>query len=172
MYAYPFNGYWEDIGTIKAFFDAHISLTSAKPPFKLYDQDKPIFTRARFLPAAKFSGSLIDSSIVCEGSMIGDATISESVIGVRSVVGDKTKLNRVILMGADYYSNEDGGGALGIGRNCRIRNAIIDKDVCIGNDVRLENLNNTQDGEREGIIIKEGIIVVPKKMRVPDGFEL
>ena len=172
VYAYPFKGYWEDIGTIKAFFDAHISLTSAKPPFNFYDQDKPIFTRARFLPAAKFSGSLIDSSIVCEGSIIGDASISDSVIGVRSVVGDKTKLNRVILMGADYYSNEEGGGALGIGKNCKIRNAIIDKDVCIGKDVRLENVNNIQDGERDGIIIKDGIIVVPKKTVVPDGFVL
>jgi glucose-1-phosphate adenylyltransferase len=172
VYAYPFNGYWEDIGTIKAFFDAHIALTTANPPFNFYDQDKPIFTRARFLPAAKFSGSAIDSSIVCEGSIIGDAVISESVIGVRSIVGDKTKLSRVILMGADYYSNEDGGHALGIGRNCRIRNAIIDKDVCIGDDARLENLGNIQNGERDGIVIKDGIIVVPKGMTVPAGYVL
>ncbi|MDR2592245.1 MAG: glucose-1-phosphate adenylyltransferase [Chitinispirillales bacterium] len=172
VYAYPFNGYWEDIGTIKAFFDAHIALTMAKPPFNFYDQDKPIFTRARFLPAAKFSGSLIDSSIVCEGSIIGDAAISESVIGVRSVVGDKTKLSRVVMMGTDFYSNESGGEVYGIGKNCKIRNAIIDKDVHIGNDVRLENLNNIQDGERDGIIIKEGIIVVPKKVKVPDGYVL
>jgi glucose-1-phosphate adenylyltransferase len=172
VYAYPFNGYWEDIGTIKAFFDAHIALTAPEPPFNFYDQDKPIFTRARFLPAAKFGGSLISSSIVCEGSIIGDAAITESVVGVRSIVGDKTRLTRVILMGADYYSNEDGGGTLGIGRNCRISNAIIDKDVCIGDGVRLENHGNIQDGERDGIIIKDGIIVVPKRMRVPDGYVL
>jgi glucose-1-phosphate adenylyltransferase len=172
VYAYPFNGYWEDIGTIRAFFDAHIALTAVSPPFNFYDQDKPIFTRARFLPAAKFGGSLIDSSIVCEGSIIGDAAISESVIGVRSIVGDKTRLSRVILMGADYYSNEEGGGTLGIGKNCRISNAIIDKDVFIGNGVRLENSRNIKDGEQDGIVIKDGIIVVPKKTRVPDGYVL
>jgi glucose-1-phosphate adenylyltransferase len=172
VYAYPFTGYWEDIGTIKAFFDAHISLTAVKPPFNFYDQDKPIFTRARFLPAAKFGGSLIDSSIVCEGSIVGDAAISESVIGVRSVVGDKTKLSRVIMMGSDYYGNESGGETFGIGKNCRIRNAIIDKDVFIGNDVRLENLDGIQNAERDGIIIKDGVIVVPKRTRVPDGYVL
>jgi len=172
VYAYPFTGYWEDIGTIRAFFEAHIALTGTKPPFNFYDQDKPIFTRARFLPAAKFSGSLIDSSIVCEGSIIGDATISESVIGVRSVIGDKTKLSRVIMMGTDYYSDEGNDSSLGIGKNCKIRNAIIDKDVYIGNDVRLENLDNIKDGERDGIIIRDGIIVVPKKLRVPDGYVL
>ncbi|MDR2694513.1 MAG: glucose-1-phosphate adenylyltransferase [Chitinispirillales bacterium] len=172
VYAYPFTGYWEDIGTIRAFFDAHIALTTAKPPFNFYDQDKPIFTRARFLPAAKFSGSLIDSSIVCEGSIIGDAAISESVIGVRSVVGDKTKLSRVIMMGTDYYSDESGGEVFGIGKNCKIRNAIIDKDVHIGDDVRLENMDGIRDGERDGIIIKDGIIVVPKRVKVPDGYVL
>jgi glucose-1-phosphate adenylyltransferase len=172
VYAYPFTGYWEDIGTIKAFFDAHIALTAVKPPFNFYDQDKPIFTRARFLPAAKFGGSLIDSSIVCEGSIVGDAAISESVIGVRSVIGDKTKLSRVIMMGTDYYGDEIDGEVYGIGKNCKIRNAIIDKDVHIGNNVRLENLDNIQDGERDGIVIKEGIIVVPKRTRVPDGYVL
>jgi glucose-1-phosphate adenylyltransferase len=172
VYAYPFTGYWEDIGTIKAFFDAHISLTAVKPPFNFYDQDKPIFTRARFLPAAKFGGSLIDSSIVCEGSIVGDAAISESVIGVRSVIGDKTKLSRVIMMGSDYYGNESGGEVFGIGKNCKIRNAIIDKDVLIGNDVRLENLDGIQNGEKDGIIIKDGVIVVPKRTRVPDGYVL
>ncbi len=173
VYAYPFDGYWEDIGTIKAFFDAHIAMTSKQPPFNFYDQEKPIFTHARFLPAAKFSGSTIDSSIICEGSMIDDAVISDSVVGVRSVIRSGTRLSRVIFMGADYYDSEaqDGNG-LGIGRNCRIENAILDKDVRIGDDVHLTNAENIMNGERDGITIRDGIIVVPKGMTVPSGYKL
>jgi len=173
VYAYPFNGYWEDIGTIKAFFDAHMALTAKNPPFNFYDQDMPIFTRARFLPAAKFSGGMIDSSIICEGSIIGDAVISESIVGVRSVIGNGTKLSRTILMGADYYDSETSDHApLGIGKNCRIRNAIIDKDVSIGDDVVLTNEQNVQDAEHDGITIRDGIICVPKGMRIPSGYTL
>jgi glucose-1-phosphate adenylyltransferase len=175
VYAYPFSGYWEDIGTIKAFFDAHMGLTAKDPPFNFYDQEKPIFTRARFLPAAKFSGqAAIDSSIICEGSVIDNAMISESIIGVRSIIGGGSRLTRTILMGADYYDFEDAKKheSFGIGKNCRIRNAIIDKDVSIGDDVQLENLKNLQNAEQDGITIRDGIIVVPKGMRVPAGYVL
>jgi glucose-1-phosphate adenylyltransferase len=176
VYAYPFNGYWEDIGTIKAFFDAHMSLTADYPPFNFYDQNKPIFTRARFLPAAKFSGSAIDSSIICEGSIIGNAVISESIVGVRSIIGDGTKMSRVIFMGADYYDSEGSPSAkhhpIGVGNNCRITNAIIDKDVSIGDGVPLVNPKNLQNAEQDGITIRDGIIIVPKGMRVPDGYVL
>jgi glucose-1-phosphate adenylyltransferase len=173
VYAYPFSGYWEDIGTIDAFFNAHMALTSNKPPFNFYDQDKPIFTHARFLPAAKFSGSAVDSSIICEGSMIGDAVISESIIGVRSVIGSGSKLSRVIFMGADRYDSEGSSGhPFGIGKGCRIRNAILDKDVSIGDGVQLVNERNLQNAEQDGITIRDGIIVVPKGMRVPAGYVL
>ena len=173
VFAYPFSGYWEDIGTIKAFFDAHIELTVENPPFNFYDQNKPIFTHARFLPAAKFSGSLIDSSVICEGSIIGDAKVSESIIGVRSVIRDKSRLSRVILMGADYYDDNDPGShPLGVGKNCRIENAILDKDVSIGDGVQLVNHKNIQNAVIDGITIRDGIIVVPKGMRVPSGYVL
>jgi glucose-1-phosphate adenylyltransferase len=173
VYAYPFNGYWEDIGTIKAFFDAHMALTAKEPPFNFYDQNKPIFTRARFLPAAKFSGSAIHSSIICEGSIIGDAVITESIIGVRSVIGNGSNLSRVIFMGADYYDFEiEDNTPIGIGKNCRIRNAIIDKDVSIGDDVTLTNEQNLQNAEMDGIVIRDGIICVPKGTRVPSGYVL
>jgi glucose-1-phosphate adenylyltransferase len=173
VYAYPFNGYWEDIGTIKAFFDAHMALTVDDPPFNFYDQNKPIFTHARFLPAAKLSGSAIDSSIICEGSLIGKgAVISESIVGVRSIIGDGSKISRTIMMGADYYGKDKSGQTPGIGKNCRIRNAILDKDVCIGDDVKLENLKNIQNMEKDGITIKDGIIVVPKGYNVPAGYTL
>ena len=173
VYAYPFNGYWEDIGTIKAFFDAHISLTSRNPEFNFYDEENPIFTHARFLPAARVCGSKIDTSIICEGSMINDAEISNSVVGVRSVIRSGSKLDRVIFMGADCYEDESAQSQnLGIGKNCVIQNAILDKDVRIGDDVQLINAKNIQDGEQDGITIRDGIIVVPKGMTVPSGYIL
>jgi len=168
--AYPFTGYWEDIGTIKAFFDAHIDMTKKNPPFNFFDQEKPIFSRARFLPAAKISGASINSSIVCEGSIIDVATISDSIIGLRSVIRSGSKLTRVILMGADFYESEDTG--LGIGKNCVIENAIIDKDVRIGDDVFLVNKDRIQNGEKDGVYIREGIIIVPKGLRIKSGFQL
>ncbi|HEX3019824.1 MAG TPA: glucose-1-phosphate adenylyltransferase [Chitinispirillaceae bacterium] len=173
VFAYPFDGYWEDIGTIKAFFDAHIDMTKPEPPFNFYDQQKPIFTRARFLPAAKITGSIINSSIVCEGSMIEDASISDSVIGLRSVIKAGSRLSRVIFMGSDFFETERrGGDGLGIGKNCVIQNAILDKDVRIGDNVQLVNNERIVNGERNGIIIRDGIIVVPKATSIPSGFIL
>ncbi|NLD94324.1 MAG: glucose-1-phosphate adenylyltransferase [Fibrobacter sp.] len=172
VYAYPFNGYWEDIGTIRAFFDAHIEMTKKNPPFNFFDQDKPIFTRARFLPAAKISGASINSSIVCEGSIIDVATISDSIIGLRSVIRSGSKLSKVILMGSDFFENETEETGLGIGKNCVIENAIIDKDVRIGDDVYLVNKDKIQNGEKDGIYIREGIIIVPKSTRIKSGFQL
>ena len=101
VFAYPFTGYWEDIGTIKAFFEAHMAMTRPVPPFDFYDPRNPIFTNVRFLPAAKITGSDINASIICEGSMIENAKISDSVIGVRSIIRDGSHLSRVIFMGAD-----------------------------------------------------------------------
>ena len=148
IFAYPFNGYWEDIGTIGSFFNAHIAMTKPNPPFNFYDQQQPIFTRARFLPAAKITGSRIDSSIICEGSMIDNAVVNDSVLGVRSVIRSGSRLSRVIFMGADFY---DPDGDLGIGKNCRIENAIIDKDIRIGDNVQLVNRESVLEGECKGL---------------------
>jgi glucose-1-phosphate adenylyltransferase len=173
IFSYPFNGYWEDIGTIGSFFNAHIDMTRPKPPFNFYDQRQPIFTRARFLPAAKITGSSIDSSIVCEGSLIENATVTDSVLGMRSVIRTGSRLSRVIFMGADYYAPEgNGSGGLGTGMNCVIKNAIIDKDVRIGDNVHLINSEGIVEGERDGIIIRDGIMVVPKSMVIPSGYIL
>jgi glucose-1-phosphate adenylyltransferase len=173
VFAYPFNGYWEDIGTIRSFFNAHISMTNPVPPFNFYDQKQPIFTRARFLPAAKITGSTIDASIVCEGSMIENASVSTSVLGLRSILRSGSRLSRVIFMGADFYESEHTGESdLGIGRNCVIENAILDKDVRIGDNVRLVNKEGIIEGERDGVYIRDGIIVVPKSKRIPAGFVL
>ena len=171
IFAYPFNGYWEDIGTIGSFFNAHIEMTRPNPPFNFYDQQQPIFTRARFLPAAKITGSTIDSSIICEGSMIEDAMIADSVLGVRSVIRSGSRLSRVIFMGADFYEDErDDVVHLGIGKNCIVENAILDKDVRIGDGVHLVNREKITEGDRSGIIVRDGIIIVPKSVKIPDGF--
>lgn len=171
VFAYPFEGYWEDIGTIKAFFDAHIDLTKPKPPFNFYDQDKPIFTNARYLPAAKITGSVINSSIICEGCMIQDASISDSVVGVRAIINSGSVLSRVVFMGADSYDiDTDKPVKMGIGKNCIIKNAILDKDVRIGNGVQLINKENIVNGVKDGVHVRDGIIVVPKGTHVPDGF--
>jgi glucose-1-phosphate adenylyltransferase len=171
VFAYPFEGYWEDIGTIKAFFDAHIDLTKPKPPFNFYDQDKPIFTNARYLPAAKITGSVINSSIICEGCMIQDASISDSVVGVRAIINSGSVLSRVVFMGADSYDiDTDKPVKMGIGKNCIIKNAILDKDVRIGNNVQLVNNENIVNGIKDGVHVRDGIIVVPKGTHIPDGF--
>jgi glucose-1-phosphate adenylyltransferase len=173
MYAYPFDGYWEDIGTIRAFFDAHISMTGANPPFNFYDETHPFFTNTRFLPAAKISGSNIDSSIICEGSMIENAKISDSVVGVRSIIRDGSHLSRVVLMGADSYQNASlAGPRVGIGKNCHIRNAILDKDVSVGEGAVLINKDSVVNGEKDGIVVRDGIIIVPKGVNVPPRYVL
>jgi glucose-1-phosphate adenylyltransferase len=173
VFAYPFKGYWEDIGTIKAFFDAHMAMTQPVPPFDFYDERNPIFTNTRFLPAAKISGSDIDASIICEGSMIENAKISSSVVGVRSIIRNGSNLSRVVLMGADSYETDAHTGPhVGIGHNCEIRNAIIDKDVSIGDNAVLINKECIQNGERDGIVIRDGIIIVPKGTNVPPNYTL
>jgi glucose-1-phosphate adenylyltransferase len=173
VYGYPFQGYWEDIGTIRSFFSAHMAMTVRKPPFDFYDSEKPIFTNRRYLPAAKISGSNIDSSIICEGSMIENAKIADSVIGVRSIIRDDSHLSRVIHMGADTYETEVKGNLrMGIGQHCHIRNAIIDKDVHIGDGAVLINKDNLENAERDGIVIRDGIIIVPKGVNVPARYVL
>lgn len=173
VFAYPFTGYWEDIGTIRAFFDAHMAMTEPNSQFNFYDEKNPIFTNARFLPAAKISGSNIDHSIICEGCMIDNAKIDNSVVGVRSIIRNGSHLSRVVLMGADFYETESSTGPhVGVGRNCHIRNAIIDKDVCIGDGAVLINKDSIVNGERDGIVIKDGIIIVPKGVTVPPSYVL
>jgi glucose-1-phosphate adenylyltransferase len=173
VFAYPFTGYWEDIGTIKAFFEAHMAMTQPVPPFDFYDQRNPIFTNVRFLPAAKITGSDINASIICEGSMIENAKISDSVIGVRSIIRNGSHLSRVIFMGADSYEAKNRPVPhLGVGANCHIRNAIIDKDVSIGDGAVLINKDSIDSGERDGIVIRDGIIIVPKHVNVPAKYVL
>jgi glucose-1-phosphate adenylyltransferase len=177
VFAYYFDDYWEDIGTIKSFFEAHIDLTRVLPKFNFYDEEHPIFTHPRFLPAAKIINAQIKSSIISEGSIINPSEIIDSIIGIRSVIGNYCKLFEVIMMGADFFetkkelSSDDAKGLprVGIGHNCEIRRAIIDKNARVGSNVRIVNSKGVQDEEGKNYVIRDGIVVIPKNAVIEDG---
>ncbi|MBN2198796.1 MAG: glucose-1-phosphate adenylyltransferase [Candidatus Aminicenantes bacterium] len=177
VYAYFFDGYWEDIGTIPSFFRANIDLTQPLPRFNFYDEDKPIFTHARFLPGSKILDSQVSHSILCEGSIINSSSIRNSIVGVRSRIGERCTLERTVLMGADYFESreqlervrEAGLPPIGLGEDCEIRDAIIDKNARIGKGVRLVNARNVAEESAENYEIVDGILVVHKNAVIADG---
>ncbi|MDK2975838.1 MAG: glucose-phosphate adenylyltransferase [Candidatus Marinimicrobia bacterium] len=161
--AYFFNGYWEDIGTIRSFYEANIAMTAQTPPFCFRDPLMPIYTHARMLPGSHIGDTCIVSSTVGEGSMIRATTIRKSVIGIRSVIDYGTTIESSYIMGNDYFEEDrETSIPLGIGRNCVIKNAIIDKNVHIGNDVQILNKNGVDYKEESQYWIRDGIVVVKK----------
>jgi glucose-1-phosphate adenylyltransferase len=177
--AYLFNDYWEDIGTIAAFYKANLDMTTPIPPFNLFDAEAPMLTRSRYLPPSKIDNCEIRDSIVSDGCIINGAKISNSVIGLRSRVGGGVQLEASYMMGADYYQTlEDMLGdaqakrpRIGVGERTIIRRAIIDKNARIGADVKLLNEAGTEnaDGPNGMYYIRDRIIIVPKNGTVPDG---
>ena len=180
VWAYFFNDYWEDIGTIKSFFQAHIDLTCPVPKFNFYDENRPVYTHPRFLPGSKINYSDVENSILCEGSIVDPSTVKNSIVGIRSIIGKGSKLDHVVMMGADYFETHEqkiknqkiGIPHVGVGQNCEIRRAIVDKNARIGNSVRLVNERNVENEERDNSVIVDGIIVIPKNAVLPDGFTL
>jgi len=176
-YAYLFDGYWQDIGTIRSFFEVHLDLTQPLPRFNFYDEEKPIFSHARFLPGSKIISSEVHNSILCEGSIINRSRINHSIIGIRSRIGENSVLERTMMMGADFYESEEeieqnikkAIPNVGIGRHCEIRNCIIDKNARIGDGTRLVNIQSISDETKEDYVIRDGIIVIPKNAIIPDG---
>lgn len=177
VFGYFFDGYWEDIGTIRSFFEAHLDLTQPLPKFNLYDEQRPIFTHARFLPGSKILSSEVYNSILCEGSIINRSRIIHSIIGIRSRIGDNSIIERSVIMGADYFESkeelaknaETGTPNIGVGYNCEIRNAIIDKNARIGNGVKIINARGVKEEVTEEYIIQDGIVVIAKNAILPDG---
>jgi glucose-1-phosphate adenylyltransferase len=177
VFSYVFQGYWEDIGTIRSFFEANLDAASELPRFNFYDMTAPIFSRARFLPSSKINGAQIDHALVSEGCIINRAQIIESVIGLRSLVGAGSYLRRVVAMGCDYYETEesittserDGRPRIGIGTNTRIENAIIDKNARIGDKVVITPAGKPEKVDHELYYIRDGIVVVPKNAVIPHG---
>jgi glucose-1-phosphate adenylyltransferase len=176
---FMFDGYWEDIGTISAFYEANLNMTSPIPEFNFFDADAPIYTRARYLPPSKLHSCVVTDSIVTEGCIINGATIKHSVVGLRSRIDSGAQIESAILMGADYYQSidemraqvDEGIPHIGIGSNTVIRRAIIDKNARIGANVRLVNENSVEnaDGPDGSYYIRDRIILVPKNAVVKDG---
>ena len=175
--AYPFTEYWNDIGTVRSFFETNLMLTDPKPAFNLFDQLMPLYTDARLLPPAKVTRSRIDASIIAEASVVIDSDISQSVIGIRSYLGARTRINRVVMMGADYYRWEDpasrtrveGPALPGVDEDSVVERAIIDKNAAIGKNCVITNAAGVQEGEGPGFYIRDGIIVIVKNAQIPDG---
>jgi glucose-1-phosphate adenylyltransferase len=177
--AFLFDGYWEDIGTISAFYEANIDLTSPMPKFNLFNADAPVYTRSRYLPPSKVQNCEIKNSIISEGCIINSASVTRSIVGLRSRIEAGASIEASILMGSDYYqtiedmSSEISAGIprLGIGENTIIRRAIIDKNTRIGAGVRLVNESGIEhaDGADGNYHIRDRIIIVPKNAVIPDG---
>jgi glucose-1-phosphate adenylyltransferase len=177
VFSYVFQGYWEDIGTIRSFFDANLDLVSELPRFNFFDMSAPIFSRPRYLPGSKINGAQIDHAVISDGCIINHARISSSIVGLRTVVGAGTELNRVVILGSDYYESEEsvlknasqGKPRIGIGAHCKIENAIIDKNARIGNNVTISPVGKTDNLDHEFYHIRDGIVVIPKNAIIPHG---
>jgi glucose-1-phosphate adenylyltransferase len=180
VYAYPFDGYWEDIGSISCFYQANLALTQPDPPFDFYDPNRPIYTRSRFLPPSRIDGCQIKRAVVADGCKLYDADIRECVIGLRSMIRPGAQLRGVVMMGADYYEDNDDKAEnrqlnrphVGVGENARIERAIIDKNVRIGQEVVIRSHEGEPDRQEELYTIRDGIVVIPKNTVVPDGLKL
>jgi glucose-1-phosphate adenylyltransferase len=177
VYSHIFQGYWEDIGTIRLFFEANLDLVSELPRFNFFDMNAPIFSRPRFLPGSKINSAQIDHALVADGCIINYASISNSIVGLRMVVGAGTELNRVISLGSDYYESQEsveqhereGKPRIGIGANCKIENAIIDKNARIGNNVKISPAGKPEKVDHELYYIRDGIVIIPKNAIIPHG---
>ncbi len=176
--SYQYDGYWTDIGNIYSFFEANISLTEDIPQFNLFDTNQAIYTRPRMLPPAKVSGTTLEKTILAEGCIINASRIERGVMGIRSRIGYGTTIVDTYIMGCDYYETleemnnaaQRGLPKLGIGERCYIRNAIIDKNCRIGNDVRINGGNHLPDSDNPLYTVKDGIVVVKKGAILPDGY--
>jgi glucose-1-phosphate adenylyltransferase len=178
--SYQYEGYWEDIGNIPAFFHANLGLTKDLPEFNLFDNTKTIYTRARMLPPGKMSGTKCDHAVIGDGCIVNAAHIENSVIGIRSRIGHESTVINTYMMGSDYYEtladieadHQHGLPQLGIGNRCQIENAILDKNVRIGDDVKIIGGSHLEDGDTPLYTVREGIIVLKKGAIVPNGFTI
>ena len=178
--SYIFEGYWEDIGTVRAFFEANLALAQPLPPFNFFDRSAPIYTHPRYLPASKINRCSIDHVVIGDGCLVTDSTLKHCVIGIRSVLGENSHLEDVVMMGSDYYQTASemladksaGRPAIGVGRNCRITRAIIDKNARIGDGVSLSPDGKADGDYAHGVVIRDGILCVTKGAVIPSGFAL
>jgi glucose-1-phosphate adenylyltransferase len=172
--AYIFQGYWEDIGTIGAFFEANLALTDTIPPYNFFDRFAPIYTHPRFLPASKINAATIRHAIIADGCIISDAHIERAIVGVRSKIETGATIRNSVIMGADFYEDElnisdENVPPLGIGRNSVIDRAIIDKNARIGQGVVITPDGKAPNLDAEQFYMRDGVVVIPKNAVIPDG---
>ena len=180
--AHLFDGYWEDIGTIRAFYQANLDLASPLPKFDFFNNDDPIYTRSRYLPPSKVHGSDIDNSMISEGCILNGVYARNSIIGLRSRIDDGTRIENSIVMGADFFESLDElennisnkKPHVGIGKNSIIRDAIIDKNARIGDNVQLVNKHSVENADSDNgyWFIRDGIVIIPKNAVINDGTEI
>ena len=178
VYAFPFDGYWEDIGTIRALYEANLALTLPNPPFDFYDPKHPIYSRPRFLPSSRADDCHLERVVLTEGCLIEKSDVRESVLGLRSIIRPGTQVTRTVMMGADFYETLDrkaenrrqGRPDVGIGRGSIVEQAIIDKNARIGEGVTIRPHDpNEEMVETENYMIQDGVVVIPKNAIIPDG---
>ena len=175
--SYQFEGYWTDIGTIESFHEANLDLTKNLPFFNLYDNENAIFTHARMLPPAKVVGTSLENVVLSEGAIVHASRIEHSVIGIRTRIGHGSNIYDSYIMGSDYYEtindiseyNKKGVPAMGVGERCYIKNAILDKNVRVGNDVKIVGNPNLDEKETDEYKIVDGIVVIKKDAIIPNG---
>nr|HPZ88766.1 glucose-1-phosphate adenylyltransferase [Flavihumibacter sp.] len=176
--SYQYDGYWTDIGNIYSFFESNLNLCQDIPDFNLFDNNNAIYTRARMLPPGKISGSMLEKTVIAEGCIINASRVENTVVGIRSRIGHGTPVVSCYLMGNDFFetisemneSRKNGHPTLGIGDRCYIKNAIIDKNVRIGDDVRINGGNHLENSDHALYTVKDGIVVVKKGAIIPNGF--
>jgi glucose-1-phosphate adenylyltransferase len=175
--AHVYRGYWEDVGTIRSYFEANLALCETMPPFDFYDAARPVYTHPRFLPASKVEECQVRRSLISEGCIMVGAEVERAVIGIRARIGRGTKIRNSLVLGADFYETVDeidkaiarGVPPLGIGADSVVEEAIIDKNARVGRGVRIVNEAHARDKDGEGYYIRDGIVVVPKDAVIPDG---
>src|SRR2546423_65489 len=171
--AFIFEGYWEDIGTIRAFYEANLDLTDVVPEYSFFEPESPIYTHPRFLPGSKINGATLRQAIISDGWIISDAHLERSVIGIRSVIQSGATIRNSILMGADYFElglTDSSQPAMGIGKNCVIDRAIIDKNARIADGVLITPEGKPPNFDGDNYFIRDGIVVIPKNAVIPAGF--
>jgi glucose-1-phosphate adenylyltransferase len=172
-----YRGYWEDVGTIRSYFEANLALCDTMPPFDFYDAARPVYTHARFLPASKIEGCDVRQALVSEGCILVGAEVERSVIGIRSRIGRGSRVRDSLVLGADFYETVDeidkavarGVPPLGIGADSVVERAIVDKNARVGRGVRIVNEAGVQEKDGDGYYIREGIVIVTKDAVIPDG---
>jgi glucose-1-phosphate adenylyltransferase len=172
--AFIFQGYWEDVGTVRAFYEANLDLTDLVPEYSFFDTEAPIYTHPRFLPGSKVNGATLRNALISDGCIISDAHIERSVIGIRSIIQSGATIKNSVVMGADYFEQDrpgtEGVPSIGVGRNCVIDRAIIDKNARIADGAVITPEGKPANVDAENYFIRDGIVVVPKNAVIPAGF--